>query len=116
MGRACRVNGKSTENAAKKRVKGGKEKDEPMTAVEFVLCCKNAGLTAEEIDEWNIGTIIDFIQIKNKSMKKNESRYTDEQRYKQLKEIEPEIDEKYKKGLIPKAKYDRFKQQLSEWG
>ena len=48
-------------------------------------------------------------------MKKNESRYTDEQRYKQLKEIEPEIDEKYKKGLIPKAKYDRFKQQLSEW-
>lgn len=86
-----------------------------MTAVEFVLCCKNAGLTAEEIDEWNIGTIIDFIQIKNKSMKKNESRYSDEQRYKQLKELEPKIDERFKKGLIPKAKYDKYKQQLSEW-
>ena len=116
MERAFRADGKSTENTAKKRIKGGKEKDEPMTAVEFVLFCKNAGLTAEEIDEWNIGTIIDFIQTKNKSMKKNESRYSDEQRYKQLKALEPEIDVKYKKGIIPKAKYDRFKQQLSEWG
>ena len=116
MERAFRAYGKSIENASKKRIKGGKEKDEPMAAVEFVLCCKNAGLTAEEIDEWNIGTIIDFIHIKNKSMMKNESRYSDEQRYKQLKALEPEIDVKYKKGLIPKAKYDRFKQQLSEWG
>lgn len=86
-----------------------------MTAVEFVLLCKRAGLTADEIDEWNIGTIIDFINIRNKSLMKNESRYTDEQRYKQLKSLEPEIDEKYKKGLVPKAKYDRFKQQLKEW-
>ena len=86
-----------------------------MTAVEFVLCCKNAGLTAEEIDNWNIGTIIDFITAKNKSMVKSDSRYSDEQRYKQLKSLEPEIDEKYKKGLISKEKYDKFKQQLSEW-
>lgn len=115
MERAFRAYGKSIENASKKRIKGGKEKDEPMTAVEFVLCCKNAGLTAEEIDDWNIGTIIDFIHIKNKSMMKNESRYSDEQRYKQLKELEPEIDERFKKGLISKEKYDKFKQQLSEW-
>lgn len=86
-----------------------------MTAVEFVLCCKNAGLTAEEIDEWNIGTIIDFIHIKNKSMMKNDSRYSDEQRYNQLKLLEPEVDEQYKNGLIPKEKYDKYKQQLSEW-
>lgn len=116
MERAFRAYGKSIENASKKRIKGGKGKDEPMTAVEFVLLCKKAGLTAEEIDDWNIGTIIDFIHIKNKSMMKNESRYSDEQRYKQLKALEPEIDVKYKKGIIPKAKYDRFKQQLSEWG
>ena len=43
-----------------------------MTAAEFVLCCKNAGLAACEIDEWNIGTIMDFIHIKNKSMSKND--------------------------------------------
>ena len=49
-------------------------------------------------------------------MIKNKSLYSDEQRYKQLKALEPEIDVKYKKGLIPKAKYDRFKQQLSECG
>ena len=51
MERAFRAYGKSIENASKKRIKGGKEKDEPMAAVEFVLCCKNAGLTAEEIDD-----------------------------------------------------------------
>ena len=115
MERAFRAYGKSFKNTSKKRIKGGKEKGEPMTAVEFVLFCKNAGLTAEEIDEWNIGTIIDFIQTKNKSMKKNESRYSDEQRYNQLKELEPKIDERFKKGLISKGKYDKFKQQLSEW-
>lgn len=115
MERAFRAYGKSIENASKKRIKGGKEKDEPMTAVEFVLLCKKAGLTAEEIDEWNIGTIIDFIQVKNKSIMKNESRYSDEQRYKQLKELEPKIDERFKKDLISKEKYDKFKQQLSEW-
>lgn len=115
MERAFRAYGKSIENASKKRIKGGKEKDEPMTAVEFVLCCKNAGLTAEEIDNWNIGTIIDFIHIKNKSMMKDESAYTDEEKYQYLKSIEPEVDEQYKNGLIPKEKYDKFKQQLSEW-
>ena len=86
-----------------------------MTAVEFVLLCRNAGLTAEDIDNWNIGTIIDFITVKNMSMKKNGSNYSDEQRYKQLKEIEPKIEQRFKKGLISKEKYDRFKQQLSEW-
>lgn len=86
-----------------------------MTAVEFVLLCKKAGLTAEEIDEWNIGTIIDFIQVKNKSIMKNESLYSDEQRYNQLKLLEPEVNEQYKNGLIPKEKYDKFKQQLREW-
>ena len=116
MERAFRAYGKSIENASKKRIKGGKEKDEPMTAVEFVLLSKRALLTAEEIENWNIGTIIDFVQIRNKSMIKNKSLYSDEQRYKQLKALEPEIDVKYKKGIIPKAKYDRFKQQLSEWG
>lgn len=86
-----------------------------MTAAEFVLCCYNAGLTAEEIDNWNIGTIIDFIHVKNKSMMKNESAYTDEERYQYLKSIEPQVDEDYKKGLIPKEKYDKYKQQLREW-
>lgn len=87
-----------------------------MTAAEFVLCCKNAGLAAEEIEEWNIGTIIDFIHVKNKSMIKSDSAYTDEQRYKSLKSLEPKIDKDYKNGLIPKEKYDRFKRQLGEWG
>lgn len=86
-----------------------------MTAVEFTLCCKNAGLTVEEINEWNIGTIIDYIRMKTKSMMKNDSVYTDEERYKQLKAIEPKVDEDYKKGLITKERYDKFKRQLSEW-
>lgn len=86
-----------------------------MTAAEFVLCCKNAGLAACEIDEWNIGTIIDFIHVKNKSMTKSDSAYSDDEKYKTLKALEPKVDEDYKNGLIPKDKYDKFKQQLAEW-
>lgn len=86
-----------------------------MAAAEFVLCCKNAGLAACEIDEWNIGTIIDFIHVKNKSMTKSDSAYSDDEKYKTLKTLEPKVDEDYKNGLIPKDKYDKFKQQLAEW-
>lgn len=86
-----------------------------MTAVEFILCCKNAGLAACEIEDWNIGTVIDFIHIKNQSMLKKDSAYSDDERYETLKKLEPMVEEKYKSGLIPKDKYDKFKRQLAEW-
>lgn len=86
-----------------------------MTAAEFVLCCKNAGLTADEIDEWNIGTIIDFIHIKLRSMSGDKNVYSDDERYKILKQLEPEIEEKFRNGLIPEEKYRKFKKQLGEW-
>ena len=45
----------------------------------------------------------------------NKNYHTDEERYNQLKAVEPLVEERYKKGLINKEKYDRFKKQISEW-
>lgn len=87
-----------------------------MTAAEFAFLCKRAGLTAAEIDEWNIGTIIDFIEIQNESLRneRSDSAYTVRERYEALKECEPRIDELYRAGRIPEDKYRAFKAQLSE--
>ena len=85
-----------------------------MTAEEFILCCKNSGLTAEEIDEWNIGTIIDYIHIRSRS-RSDKNVYSDDERYKILKQLEPDIEKKYLRGELPEEKYQRFKKQLGEW-
>ena len=87
-----------------------------MTAAEFAFLCKRAGLTAAEIDEWNIGTIIDFIEIRNESIRNenSDSAYTERERFDALKQAEPKIDELYRAGRIPEDKYRAFKTQLSE--
>lgn len=85
-----------------------------MTAAEFILCCKNAGLTADEIDEWNIGTIIDYIHMRVRSQS-DKNVYSDDERYKILKQLEPDIEDKYRRGEITVEKYQRFKKQLGEW-
>ena len=105
------------QNVEKKRIKGSGSDGDTLTSDEFAVCCFNAGLTAAEIEEWNIGTILDFIHSKNKSaMKSCDKEYhDDEERYNQLKAIEPLADEKFRRGGISKEKYDRFKRQLSEW-
>lgn len=41
--------------------------------------------------------------------------HDDEERYNQLKAIEPLVDERFSQGEISKEKYDKFKQQLNEW-
>lgn len=86
-----------------------------MSAAEFLLLCKNAGLTADEINEWNIGTIIDFINVKNSSAKNKDSAYNDEERYMALKKIEPTVEKRYSEGLISEEKYQRYKYLLSLW-
>lgn len=88
-----------------------------MSAAEFALLCKTAGLTAAEIDEWNIGTVIDYIQLKNESAEKarDKSCYSRSTKYRQLKLLEPKIDERYRKGQISEEKYRRFKEFLREY-
>lgn len=105
------------QNNEKKRIKGSGSDGGTLTSDEFAVCCFNAGLTSAEIDEWNIGTILDFIHSKNKSMMKSYDKeyHDDEERYNQLKAIEPLADEKFNRGEISKEKYDKFKRQLSEW-
>lgn len=41
---------------------GGEPDDKPpMTAAEFLLACKARGLSIAEIDEMNLGLVVDFI-------------------------------------------------------
>lgn len=61
---------------------------------------------------------MDFISAKNDEILRSRGKeiVDDEERYNQLKAIEPLVDKKYKNGEITKIKYEKFKKQLSEWG
>ena len=85
-----------------------------MTAAEFTLCCHNAGLSAQEIDEWNIGTIIDYIDLRNEAIRRrnSDSAYTDEERKQSLRDLVPQVEAQYRAGKISREKYERFMKSL----
>lgn len=85
-----------------------------MTAAEFACLCKSAGLTAAEIDDYNIGFIIDYIYVKNQPPTRRESRYSDSTLRKALEEIRPQVERRYANGEISREKYERYCRQLAE--
>lgn len=69
----------------------------------------------QEIDEYNIGTLIDYITLQQREARRHDSAYSDDQRYKTLKSLEPQVDEDFRNGRISSERYERFKRQLREW-
>lgn len=86
-----------------------------ISAAEFTILCKTAGLTAAEIDDYNIGTILDYISIKTMPQHRKESRYSDNALYKALKEIRPQVERRFANGQITKEKYEQYLRQLREY-
>lgn len=75
------------------------------------------GITADEINDWNIGFIIDFVnQCNREKLRRSGKRIVDpEERYEKMKQLEPMIDERYKNGEIEQEKYDNFKRMIREY-
>lgn len=64
------------------------------------------GLTAADLDNWNIGFVIDYINEYVSSQSKNSVDI--DEKYIKMKKLQPLIEERYRKGEYPKEKYERF--------
>lgn len=75
------------------------------------------GIAADEINDWNIGFIIDYIyQCHREKLKRSGKRVVDtEERYEKMKQLEPLIDERYKNGEVEQERYDSFKRMIREY-
>lgn len=109
---------KLNKSKLKKRInssdkKGGK----PLKTDEFAAFCYINGIATAEIDEWNIGFIIDFAhEIYREKLRRSGKKVSSpEESYEKMKKIEPMIDERFKKGEIEQEKYDNFKKLIREY-
>lgn len=71
------------------------------------------GLTAADLDNWNIGFVIDYINEYVSSQSKD--RVDIDEKYIKMKKLQPLIEERYQKGEYPKEKYDRFMDFISRY-
>lgn len=70
-----------------------------------------------DIENWNIGFLIDVIKERIRSLQRKSGKNVIDydEKYYQLKALEPKIDEKYKNGEIDEKKYIKFKETLKKW-
>lgn len=67
------------------------------------------GLTAADLNEWNIGFVIDYInEYINSQPRKGRKPVDVDEKYEKMKKIEPLVEQRYKNGDYPQDKYDRF--------
>lgn len=65
------------------------------------------GLSAADLDEWNIGLVIDYIsEFVNTAPGKK--RVNIDEKYQKMKKLQPMIEERFRQGEYPQEKYDVF--------
>ena len=65
------------------------------------------GLTAADLDEWNLGFVIDYINEYVNTLPGKKNVDIDE-KYEKMKKIQPVVEDRYRNGEYPQDKYDRF--------
>ena len=67
------------------------------------------GLTAADLDSWNIGFVVDYINEYINTTRSGKGNAPDiDEKYEKMKKIQPIIEQRYNAGDYPKEKYDRF--------
>lgn len=67
------------------------------------------GLTAADLDEWNLGFVIDYINEYISSQPRKGHKTVDmDEKYEKMKKLQPMIEQRYQSGEYPQDKYDRF--------
>lgn len=65
------------------------------------------GLSAADLDDWNLGFVIDYINEYVNTLPGKKNVDIDE-KYEKMKKIQPVVEDRYRKGEYPQDKYDRF--------
>lgn len=79
--------------------------------------CYARGLTLADFEICTVGMLINYCHEYDRMKLKSQGKTIadPEERYCQLKAIEPQVDEKFARGEISEEKYRKYKQSLAEW-
>lgn len=88
-----------------------------MSTEEFVACLIMRGFAVADFDKFTYGMLINYCNAHDRLQRiaRGESVPDEEMQYKQLKSIEPIVEDQFKKGEISQEKYDDYKKSLFEW-
>ena len=66
------------------------------------------GLTAADLDNWNIGFVLDYINEYVNTAPGRKGKADIDEKYSKMIKLRPLVEERYRKGEYPQDKYDRF--------
>jgi uncharacterized membrane protein len=74
------------------------------------------GFPLSEVDQWDTGMLFNFCAEHDRlaRIRRGEAVHDDLQRYRVLKEMEPEMDRRYAAGEIKEHKYREYKATLKK--
>lgn len=99
----------------KKRLSGnGNKNDAPIGTEEFLLHLMRRGFPLSEVDNWDTGMLLNwcFEHDRMQRVEAGEVVHDQMERYKIMKDMEPEMDRMYASGEIKEYKYKQYKETL----
>lgn len=87
-----------------------------MTAVELTDLLMSRGFPLAEIDNWNLGDLIDWAKEHDRNILRARGEDVPDpyEQYQKLKAMEPDIERMHAAGQIREAKYQSYKKTLAE--
>ena len=73
------------------------------------------GLTAADLDNWNIGFVLDYINEYINTAPGRKNTVDIDEKYSKMKKLQPLVEERYHKGEYPQDKYDRFMEFINRY-
>lgn len=86
----------------------------PIGTEEFLLHLMRRGFPLSEIDKWDTGMLLNwcFEYDRLQKVQAGEVVHDQMERYKILKDMEPEMDRRYASGEVKEYKYRQYKETL----
>lgn len=87
-----------------------------LSAEEFYLHLMRRGFPLPEVDNWDTGMLFNFCAEHDRMIRQSNGEVVHDnlQRYRVLKEMEPEMDRRYAAGEIKEHKYREYKATLKK--
>ena len=88
-----------------------------MTTEEFIVNLTARGFAVADMDNFIYGMLLNYCKAHDRleRIRRGEPVPDAEKQYRELKALEPYIEEQYALGKIKQEKYDSYKKSLAEW-
>lgn len=88
-----------------------------MTTEEFVVCLTVRGFSVADFDLFTYGMLVNYCKAYDAAIRRANGEEAPDfsKRYRQLKDIEPFVEEQFENGEISETEYAEYKKSLMEF-